>query len=226
LIAYLARTRGKRHFLLSSAAGDIRGEALSQDETSVQQGKVSELGPPIDLSEFGHGLKMGFPVSVGNPHLVVPMEAEYHSDFENNTSASRNAKIPKLSEEVLLNKHENEKIIVTSKDLEKLGSVLERHTFFPERTNVEFCWSTEKSLRIIIWERGAGRTAACGSGACAAAFILGSKDSETMVSMDGGDLKVKLTGEGFVTHTGQAEWVFSGIYRVPKGLGVFVNMQK
>ncbi len=72
-----------------------------------------------------------------------------------------------------------------------------------------------------MWERGAGRTRACGSGACAVAFaFFAAKEGEEeearsmVVSMEGGELLVSLDGEGKVSHRGGAVFVFSGRYRM------------
>ena len=53
-------------------------------------------------------------------------------------------------------------------EAERLGPLLERHPDFPDRTNVEFVAREGEGLRVVVWERGAGLTQACGTGACAA----------------------------------------------------------
>ena len=72
-----------------------------------------------------------------------------------------------------------------------------------------------------MWERGAGRTAACGSGACAATaaavaaeYEAGTNESTVLVSMEGGDLIVTLDKDGVATHEGAATFVFRGTYTV------------
>jgi len=54
-------------------------------------------------------------------------------------------------------------------EIERLGPVLERHPFFPRRTNVEFCQIKDGNIHLKVYERGAGWTLACGTGACASA---------------------------------------------------------
>ena len=55
-------------------------------------------------------------------------------------------------------------------DLETLGPLLEHHSLFPQKTNVEFAEQTShQSIRMRVWERGSGITQACGTGACATA---------------------------------------------------------
>jgi diaminopimelate epimerase len=101
----------------------------------------------------------------------------------------------------------------------KLGPVVERHEFFPERTNVEFT-QVESGERLIVrvWERGSGETMACGSGACAtlvAAVVEGLADRRAQVVLPGGVLLIEWNEEdNHVYMTGPAESVFAGEYPV------------
>lgn len=96
----------------------------------------------------------------------------------------------------------------------ELGPLIERHPLFPNRTNVQFIEIIDRStLRLEIWERGAGYTLASGSSACAAACVahrLGLIEQDITVRMPGGALRVQI-GEGFaVTLTGPAMPIFHG----------------
>lgn len=99
--------------------------------------------------------------------------------------------------------------------VETLGPVLENHPLFPERTNVEFVQvlSPEK-LRQRTWERGAGLTLACGSGACAVAVAgarRGLSGRKVEVVLDGGSLFIEWReADGHVLMTGPAASVFEG----------------
>ena len=81
----------------------------------------------------------------------------------------------------------------------ELGPKIEHHSLFPERTNVEFVTLTGKDkLRMRVWERGAGITMACGTGACAAmvaAHRRGLVGHKAEVVLDGGSLTVEWAGE-------------------------------
>ena len=74
------------------------------------------------------------------------------------------------------------------------GPKIEHHPFFPKRTNVEWVQVKDRThLEVLVWERGAGATLACGTAACAvvvAGARLGLSEPEATVSMPGGDLKV------------------------------------
>lgn len=79
-------------------------------------------------------------------------------------------------------------------NIEMLGPKIEHHHFFPERTNVEFVQVlNDHTIKMRVWERGAGVTLACGSGACASAVaaIIKKKTKRKLdVLVDGGMLKV------------------------------------
>ena len=98
--------------------------------------------------------------------------------------------------------------------LARYGPAIENHKSFPQRTNVHFvqvCSSSEIIMRT--WERGAGITQACGTGACACvvACVLNKKTGRNvLVHLPGGDLRVEWTGDDRVLMTGPAEEVFQG----------------
>ena len=99
---------------------------------------------------------------------------------------------------------------------EDWGSKLEVHPAFPAKTNVHFLQVIDRcTLEIRVWERGAGPTLACGTGACAtlvAATCLGLSDAEATVKLPGGPLQISwpdTTGSVFMT--GPALAVFDGV---------------
>jgi diaminopimelate epimerase len=98
-----------------------------------------------------------------------------------------------------------------SVDLTGLGPLVERDSLFPKRVNVEFVSLVGPDhLRMRVWERGAGVTLACGSGACAvavAAHLRGLTGREVLLEADGGQLEVAWRGDG-VWLTGGTTHVF------------------
>ncbi len=99
--------------------------------------------------------------------------------------------------------------------IETLGPVLEHHAVFPERANIGVATVRDRSrLRLRVWERGAGLTLACGSGACAAvvaAVRRGLTDRNVTVDVDGGELVIEwLEENGHVLMTGPTAVSFSG----------------
>lgn len=104
---------------------------------------------------------------------------------------------------------------VQAVDLAKWGPVIENDPLFPERTNVEIAQVTGVSeLRMRVWERGAGITMACGSGACAtlvAAVHRGLSGRKASVVMDGGALEIEWRqSDGHVLMTGPVAISFRG----------------
>ena len=105
---------------------------------------------------------------------------------------------------------------VESVPLKEIGFKIEHHEAFPERTNVHFVQVLgSQKLWMRTWERGAGDTLACGTGACAVvvASALNNKltgDRRALVHLPGGDLDVEWASNNHVYMTGPATTVFSG----------------
>ena len=101
-------------------------------------------------------------------------------------------------------------------DLPTIGPLLETHPSFPRKTNVEFVQKLdENTLRMRVWERGAGITQACGTGACAtlvAAVLNGLTKETARLILDGGELQIMWPERRHVLMTGPAQKVFEGDY--------------
>jgi diaminopimelate epimerase len=99
-------------------------------------------------------------------------------------------------------------------DLARLGPELERHAMFPQRVNAAVVQVLARDrLRFRVWERGAGITDACGSGACAAvvnAARRGLCDRRATVVLDGGELAIRWREDGHVEMAGPYSVSFSG----------------
>jgi diaminopimelate epimerase len=99
-------------------------------------------------------------------------------------------------------------------DLERIGPVLEHHDVFPNRVNVHFVQRLD-ALHLVqrTWERGAGITLACGTGACAvgvAGFLTGRSERNVDIKLPGGHLQIEYLESGHVLMSGPAETVFLG----------------
>ncbi len=103
---------------------------------------------------------------------------------------------------------------VSTIDLTHEGPRLEHHEQFPKRVNVHFVQVANRTTLIQrTWERGAGVTKACGTGACAVAvagFLTGRSDRQALVHLPGGDLNIEYRDDSEVLMTGPAEIVFEG----------------
>lgn len=100
-------------------------------------------------------------------------------------------------------------------DVAGLGAMLERHGMFPERANIGFVQVLDRgTVRLRVFERGAGLTLACGSGACAAMVAVRLKnlvDADVRFILDGGELQLSWPGDGGVVMTGPTTLAFDGI---------------
>jgi diaminopimelate epimerase len=104
---------------------------------------------------------------------------------------------------------------VDAVDLEKLAPAVQKNSLFPNGVNVGIAEVVDKShIRSVVFERGAGLTTACGSGACVAAFAAltrGLTDArELTVSMRAGDVRIAISDDGVATMTGPVAYCFSG----------------
>lgn len=109
---------------------------------------------------------------------------------------------------------------VKAVDLAKEGPGLEHDSLFPMRTNVHFVQLVSRDRLVQrTWERGAGITLACGTGACSVAvagYLTGRSERKVTVELPGGELEIEYLSSGNVLMTGPAETVFTGSYPTPE----------
>ena len=106
-------------------------------------------------------------------------------------------------------------------NLPALGPLFEHHTIFPARVNTEFVTVLDRThIRMRVWERGAGETMACGTGACAvavAAILNNYCDREVTITLNGGDLKITWDeASDHVFMEGPANTSFEGTFTMPE----------
>ncbi len=103
---------------------------------------------------------------------------------------------------------------IDSADVLRTGPALEHHAIFPDRANIGFAQILAPDrMRLRVWERGAGLTRACGSGACAAvvnAVRRGLTGRRVTAVLDGGVLEIEWQEDGHVLMTGPAVTAFAG----------------
>lgn len=104
---------------------------------------------------------------------------------------------------------------IESLEIEKIGPKFENHQIFPRRTNTEFVKVIDRNtLQMRVWERGAGETLACGTGACAvlvASVLNNLSERKATVKLLGGDLEIQWNEEdNHIYMTGTATKVFEG----------------
>lgn len=169
-------------------------------DLTVEEGKVSKIrvnmGEPILKPEL-------VPViSPADPAVDIPIEVkgkQYHMTCVSMGNPHA----------VIFMDH------VKDLNIEVVGPHFENHTCFPKRTNTEFVEILDRNtVNMRVWERGAGETLACGTGACATAVacVLNDKtDNNITVHLLGGDLQIEWDREtNQIYMTGPATTVFDG----------------
>ena len=105
---------------------------------------------------------------------------------------------------------------LSESDIKRLGPMIEKHPFFPRKTNVEFCKIKDGHIQIKVYERGAQWTLACGTGACASATAaalngLAPFDEPIDVRLPGGWLTITVSSDlDHVYMEGPAELIYEG----------------
>jgi diaminopimelate epimerase len=99
-------------------------------------------------------------------------------------------------------------------EIKKYGPMIENHSLFPNRINVQFVKPISRNeAQILIWERGAGFTYASGSSSCGVASVLvkkGLADREITIKMIGGELKISIDEDWNIKMTGEVQEICSG----------------
>lgn len=160
-------------------------------------------------------------VDMGEP-ILTPKEIPVISDEEpaKNLMLEAEGRKFKFTCVSMGNPHAITEVEDTEKfDVEKYGKVLEVDKAFPNKTNVEFIQIVDKNhIKMRVWERGAGETLACGTGACATAvacYLNGKTDRNVEVELLGGKLYIEWNEKNnHIYMTGPAVTVFEGVLEI------------
>lgn len=208
-IAAFAHARGAvtgRHMTVETGAGLLAPTLLDDGRVEVDMGEPILPGAqvPVHLEGVAETERiLDAPlvvdgetytvccVSMGNPHCIVFLDAQRGNRLEG--------------------------LALDEVPLEALGARIERHEAFCAGANVEFAaLSAPDEVRVRVWERGAGATLACGTGACAtmvAAALTGRVGSHARVHLPGGPLEIDWREGGTVKMRGPQTWVYDGTWR-------------
>jgi len=181
---------------------------------------VSYLGEAEHIFDTDSGLRKGYlvseemvRVSVGHPKISEAVE-----EIELEDQTLRGLRVDMGNPHFVLAPVDDRSTAIAH--AKQFGAALEHHKTFPDRSNIEFlAWDSER-LSVIVHERGAGLTQACGTGAGASFAALstllpGLSRDRILVSLLGGDLTVD-EEEGEIFIEGPAKFVFSGEIRFPR----------
>ncbi|MDE2580265.1 MAG: diaminopimelate epimerase [Rhodospirillales bacterium] len=184
----LAAETGRRGFVIRTVAGDLAAEVLTDGQVRVDMGPARLGWADIPLARAMDTLHLDLSAGPVADPAAASMGNPHATFFVADLAA-----IP----------------------VAELGPVLEHDPLFPDRANIGFAQVlAQDALRLRVWERGAGLTLACGSGACAAlvnAHRRGLVSREAAVLLDGGRLHIAWReSDGHVLMTGPAETAFTG----------------
>ncbi|WP_420402854.1 diaminopimelate epimerase [Nisaea sp.] len=178
---------GKDRIGLETIAGTLICERLEDGRVRVDMGPARLEAAEIPLAESVDTLNVEIPGNPYGPACCVNMGNPHAVIFVEDADA-----IP----------------------LSEIGPKLETSPLFPDRANIEFATVRGAAdIRMRVWERGAGITEACGSGACAvlvAAARRGLTGRKADVELDGGTLTIEWREDGHVLMTGPVALSFSG----------------
>jgi diaminopimelate epimerase len=176
------------------------GGAIKELILSVDNGKVTkatvDMGEPVIKAEL-------VPVELGKERVVAEPFTIEGREYQMTCVSMGNPHAVVFVEDTKAVK------------IEKTGPLFENHPCFPKRTNTEFIQVVDRqNISMRVWERGAGETLACGTGACASAYaciLNGRTEDRVTVHLLGGDLEIYYDREsGHIFMTGPAVTVFEG----------------
>jgi diaminopimelate epimerase len=184
---FLMHERGADHLALETAAGILDCARGGDGRVTVDMGLARTEWRDIPLAEARDTLHLGIGEGPVRDPVGVSMGNPHAVFF-----------VPDVSKA----------------PIEALGPKLEHHRLFPERANVGFAEvRAPDRIRLRVWERGAGLTLACGSGACAAlvaAVRRGLTRRKATLELDGGQLEIEWLENGHVLMTGPTAISFRG----------------
>ncbi len=190
---------------------------LLMSEAGIDEVKINTTGGPLICRTAG---ETRVTVDMGPPKLdwrEIPMaQAVETTSFALDVPGFKDHALETAASVSMGNPHcvlfvENAEVAPVA----TLGPAIERHAWFPLRTNVEFVQRlSPQRLRMRVWERGAGITSACGTAACAtgvAGFRRGLTDRKVEIRLDGGLLVIEWREDGHVIMTGPIAESFRGV---------------
>jgi diaminopimelate epimerase len=187
VVHLLAQETGRRTQVIRTVAGNLASEALTDGRVCVDMGPARLDWPDIPLARPMDTLHLDLDLGPVADPAAANMGNPHATFF-----------VPD----------------VTALPVVELGPRLEHDALFPERANIGFAQILAPDrIRLRVWERGAGLTLACGSGACAAlvnAHRRGLTGRRATILVDGGELEIEWRADGHVLMTGPVATAFLG----------------
>jgi diaminopimelate epimerase len=187
VVERLAAETGRRHQVIRTVAGNLPADVLDDGRVTVDMGPARLDWTDVPLARRMDTLHLDLALGTVADPAACSMGNPHATFFVDDAEA-----LP----------------------IDTLGPALEQDKLFPERANIGFAQVlAPERIRLRVWERGAGLTLACGSGACAAlvnAHRRGLVGRRATVVVDGGALEVEWRADGHVLMTGPVATAFTG----------------
>ena len=187
IAAALMQETGKHRVVIETAAGLLEASAAGHERIAVDMGPAQLEWRDIPLARAADTLHVPLTLGPLSDPVCTSMGNPHATFFVPDAEAV---------------------------DLATLGPALEHDPLFPERANIGVAQITGRDrMRLRVWERGAGITPACGTGACAALVAAARRDltgRKAIVIADGGPLEIEWRTDGRVMMTGAAAVSFTG----------------
>ena len=183
----LMRENGREQAVIETGAGLLRASAAKGGSVSVDMGEAKTGWRDIPLARAMDTLHLDLALDGLEDPVATSMGNPHATFFVADAEAV---------------------------DLARLGPKLEHDAIFPARANIGIAQVVDRStIRLRVWERGAGITLACGTGACAALVAAARRDltgRKASVLLDGGALDIEWRADGHVAMTGGVALAFEG----------------
>jgi diaminopimelate epimerase len=187
VVARLAGETGRRHQVIRTVAGNLPSDLLDDGRVTVDMGPAGLNWTDVPLARRMDTLHLDLALGTVADPAACSMGNPHATFFVDEVEALA---------------------------IDTLGPALEYNELFPERANIGFAEvQAPNRIRLRVWERGAGLTLACGSGACAAlvnAHRRGLTARRATVVVDGGALEIAWREDGHVLMTGPVATAFTG----------------
>ena len=192
IAALLAAETGAARLHIETAAGLLSADMLSDGRVTVDMGEAKTGWRDIPLAREMDTLRVDLALGPLSEPICTSMGNPHATFFVADVEG------------------------IGDDELRRLGTALEHDRLFPERANIGIATVRgDGSIRLRVWERGAGLTLACGSGACAAlvgACRRGLTGRRATVAVDGGSLDIEWRQNGHVMMTGPVAEPFEGSF--------------
>jgi len=188
---------------------------LLRDGTA--QGEAFDVDSPVDTHHVTHLADGSFRIAMGVPRFAprdIPLRG--FAQAQDEYTLQIGAETFRFGAASMGNPHAVLEVAdVATARVETIGPLLQSQSVFPDSANIGFAQvESRERIRLRVYERGAGETLACGSGACAAAAVLmkrGRVDREVTIALPGGELRIAWPRDDApITMAGPAAFVFEG----------------